>query len=135
MDVTPAAVEAAVEVGAVVEAACVQQYAAAVAWVLQQAACVCAAAGSGGQGNDCKDGRQPACVRQWAANEACMQQHAAASACVRQQAGAAGSTIAMGDSNGSGQPAAQLKWAVAAAAVAKRMAGWWKNCNEQQLRR
>ncbi len=136
MDMAPAAAEAAVKAGAVVEAACVQQYAAAVAWVLQQAACVCAAAGSGGQGNDCKDGRQPACVRQWAANEACMQQHAAASACVRQQAGAAGSTIAMGDSNGSGQPAAQLRWAAAAtAAAAKRTAGWRKNCDEQPLRR
>ncbi len=52
MDVAPAVAEAAVEAGAVVEAVCVQQYAAAVAWVRQQAACVCAAAGSGGWGND-----------------------------------------------------------------------------------
>jgi hypothetical protein len=132
MDVVPAAAEAAEKAGAVVEEACVQQYAAAAAWVLQQAACVCAAAGGGGQVNDCKDGRQPACVRQWAANEACVRQHAAASACVRQRAGAAGSTIAMGDSNSSGQPAAQLQWAVAVvAAVAKRTAGRRKNCNEQ----
>ncbi len=61
MDVAPAAAEAAVEVGAVVEAACVQQYAAAAAWVRQQAACVCVAAGSNGQGNDC-NGRQAASV-------------------------------------------------------------------------
>ncbi len=70
MDVAPAVAEAAVKAGAVVEAACVQQYAAMAAWVLQQAACVCAAAGGNGQGNDCKDSRQPACVQQWAANEA-----------------------------------------------------------------
>ncbi len=114
------------------EVACVQQYAAAAAWVLQQAACMCAAAGGSGQGNDRKDGRQPACVRQWTANEACAQQRAAAAACVQQQAGAAGSMIAMGDSNGSSKPAPQLRWAVAAtAAVAKRMAGWQKNFNEQ----
>jgi hypothetical protein len=35
MDVALAAAEAAVKAGAVVEAACVQQYAAAVVWVLQ----------------------------------------------------------------------------------------------------
>jgi hypothetical protein len=63
-----------------------------------------------------------------------MQQCAAVAVCVQQQAGAAGSTIAMGDSDGSGQPAAQLQWAAAAAAV-QRMAGWRKNCNEQQLQR
>ena len=62
MDVAPAAVEAAVEAGAVVEAVCVQQYAAAAAWVRQRAACVCAAAGSGGRGND-RDGWQAASVR------------------------------------------------------------------------
>jgi hypothetical protein len=62
MDMAPAMAEVAVEAGAVVEAACVQQYAAAVAWVRQQAACVCAAAGSGGRGNDC-DGRHAASVR------------------------------------------------------------------------
>ncbi len=61
MDVAPAAAEAAVEVGAVVEAVCVQQYAAAAAWVQQQAACMCVAAGVSGQGNDC-DGRQAASV-------------------------------------------------------------------------
>jgi hypothetical protein len=72
------------------------------------------------------DGRQPACVQQWVADAACMQQHAesaacvrqhaATAACVRQQAGAVGSTIAMGDSDGSGQPAARLQWAAGAAA-------------------
>ncbi len=133
MDVAPAAAEAAVKAGAEVEAACVQQYAAAAAWVLKRAVCVCVAAGSSSQGNDRKDGRQPACMRQWVANEACMQQHAAASACFWQWAGAAGSTIAMGDSNGSGQPVAQLRWAAAAAAAAaaKRTAAQRKNCNEQ----
>ncbi len=58
------------------------------------------------------DGRQPACVRQQAADAACvrqraaaaacMHQRAAAAACVRQRAGVAGSTIAMGDSDGCG---------------------------------
>jgi hypothetical protein len=61
MDVAPAAVEAAVETGAVVEAACVQQYAAAAAWVRQQTACVCVAAGNSGWGNDC-DGQHAASV-------------------------------------------------------------------------
>jgi hypothetical protein len=59
MDMVPAAAEVAVEAGAVVEAVCMQQYAAAAAWVQQQAACVCAAAGSGSRGNDC-NGRQAA---------------------------------------------------------------------------
>ncbi len=62
MDVAPAAAEAAVEAGVVVEAVCVQQYAAAAAWVQQQAACVCAAAGVGSQGND-RDERQAASMR------------------------------------------------------------------------
>ncbi len=122
------------EAGAVVEAACVQQYAAAVAWVRQQAACVCAAAGGGGRGMIAMDGIQPACMRQWAADATCMQQRAAAAACVQQRVGAAGSMIAMGYSHGSGQPAAQLRWA-AAAAAAQRTAGWRKNCDEQQLQR
>ncbi len=61
MDMAPAAAEAAVEVGAVEEVVCVQQYATAAAWVRQQAACMCAAAGSGGQGNDC-DGWQASSV-------------------------------------------------------------------------
>ncbi len=61
MDVAPAAVEAAVEAGAVMEAVCMQQYAAAVAWVQQQAACVCVAASSGSRGND-RNGWQAASV-------------------------------------------------------------------------
>ncbi len=51
MDVAPAAAEAAVVMGAVVQGACVQQYAAAVAWVRQQAACIGGAAGGGGRGH------------------------------------------------------------------------------------
>ncbi len=72
------------------------------------------------------DGRQPACVRQWAADAVCVQQraaaaacvcqHAAAAACERQRAGAASSMIAMGDSDGCGQLSAQLRWVAAAAA-------------------
>ncbi len=62
MDVAPAVAETAVEAGAVVEASCVQQYAAAAAWVRQRAACMCAAAGGGSWGNDC-NGRQAASVR------------------------------------------------------------------------
>ncbi len=62
MDVAPAAAEAAVETRAVKEVACVQQYAAAAAWVRQRAACVCAAAGGSGRGNDC-NGRHEASVR------------------------------------------------------------------------
>jgi hypothetical protein len=55
------------------------------------------------------DGRQPACVRQRAADAACVRQRAVAAACVHlcavaaacvwQRAGAAGSMIAMGDSD------------------------------------
>ncbi len=52
MDVAPAAAEVAVVTGAVVQGTCVQQYAAAVAWVHQQAACVGGAAGGGGRGHD-----------------------------------------------------------------------------------
>ncbi len=61
MDVAPAVVKAAVEAGIVVKVACVKQYAAAAAWVRQQAACMCAAAGGGVQGND-RDGHQAASV-------------------------------------------------------------------------
>jgi hypothetical protein len=63
MDVAPAAAEVAVVTGAVVQGACVQQYAAAVAWVRQQAACVGGAAGGGGRGHDCNGlaGSQRAC--------------------------------------------------------------------------
>jgi hypothetical protein len=52
MGVAPAAAEVAVVKGAVVQGACVQQYAAAAAWVRQQAVCVGGAAGGGGRGHD-----------------------------------------------------------------------------------
>jgi hypothetical protein len=84
----------------------------------KQPACVRQQAAAAG-GTIAMDGRQPACVRQWAADVAFVRQRAAAAvyvqqraattACVRQQAGAAGSTIAIGDSDGCGQLAAQLQ--------------------------
>ncbi len=61
MDVAPAAAEVAVVTGAVVQGACMQQYAAAAAWVRQQAVCIGGAAGSGGQGHD-RNGWQAASV-------------------------------------------------------------------------
>ncbi len=83
----------------------------------KQHACVRQQAVSAG-GTIAMDGRQPACVRQWAADVACMQQRAAGAACVQQraaaavcvwqQAGAVGSMIAMGHSDGSGKPEAQM---------------------------
>ncbi len=98
----------------------------------EQHACVQQQAAAAG-GMIAMDGMQPACMRQWAVDAACMQQHAAAAACVRQRAGAAGSTIAMVYSDGSGKPAAQLRWGAAAAAV-QGTAGWRKNRDEQRLR-
>ncbi len=62
MQVAPAAAEVAVVTGAVVQGACVQQYAAAAAWVWQRAACIGGAAGSGGWGHDC-NGWQAASLR------------------------------------------------------------------------
>ncbi len=73
----------------------------------EQRACVRQQVAAAG-GMIAMDDMQPACVRQWAADAACMQQGAAVAACVRQRAGAAGSMIAMGYSDGSSQPAAQL---------------------------
>ncbi len=61
MDVAPAAAEVAVVMGAVVQGVCVQQYAAAVAWVWQQEACVGAPCGSR-RGHDC-NGWKAASVR------------------------------------------------------------------------
>ncbi len=61
----------------------------------KQHACVRQQAAAAG-GMIVMDGRQPACVRQWAVDAAWVQQRAAAAACVRQWAGAAGSTTAMG---------------------------------------
>jgi hypothetical protein len=96
----------------------------------KQHACVRQLAAVAG-GTITMDVRQPACMQQRAADAACVQQHAGAAACIRQHAaaaacvqqgaGVAGSMIAMGDSDGSGQPAAQLQWAGAVAA--QRMAG------------
>ncbi len=62
MDVAPAAAEVAVVTGAVVQGVCMQQYAAAAAWVRQRAVCVGGAAGGGRWGHDC-NGWQAASVR------------------------------------------------------------------------
>ncbi len=76
MDVAPAAADVAVVTGAMVQGGCVQQYAAAAAWVWQRAACVGGAAGGGGRGHDC-NGWQAASVRAAvAADVVCMQQRA-----------------------------------------------------------
>ncbi len=72
----------------------------------EQRACVRQQAAAAG-GMIAMDCMQPACMWQWAADGACMQQHAAVAAYVRQRAGVAGSTIAIGYSDGSGQPVAQ----------------------------
>ncbi len=88
MDVAPVAGEVTVVMGAVVQGACVQQYAAATAWVQQQAACVGGAAGSGRRGHDC-NGWQAASMHVAAGSRcgvhattcsraACVQQHAVA---------------------------------------------------------
>ncbi len=61
MGVAPAVAEVALVTGAVVQGACMQQYAAVAAWVWQQAECVCGAAGGGGRGHDC-NGWQAASV-------------------------------------------------------------------------
>ena len=75
MDVAPAAAEVAVVTGAVVQGVCMQQYAAAAALVIKQRALVELQAAAD-RGSIAMDGRQPACVRQWAADVACMQQRA-----------------------------------------------------------
>jgi hypothetical protein len=109
MDVAPAAAEMALVTGAVVQGACVQQYAAAAAWVRQQAVCVCGAAGGGGRGHNCNEW-QAASVHAAACSgcdvratvcsgAACVQQRAAVAACVWQWVGAASSMIAMEDSD------------------------------------
>jgi hypothetical protein len=53
MDVALAVAEVTVVMGAVVQGVCMQQYAAAAAWVRQQAACVGGAAGGGRWGHNC----------------------------------------------------------------------------------
>jgi hypothetical protein len=88
----------------------------------KQRACVRQQAAAAG-GMIAMDGKQPACMWQWTTDAACVQQHAAAAACVPQWVGAADSTDAMGDSDGSGQPAAQVRWAVVAAAGVQGTAG------------
>ncbi len=107
MDVAPAAAEGAVEAGAVVEAVCVQQYAAAAAWVRQQATCVCAAAGGGSRGNEC-NGQHVTSMCATVGSRCGVYATACSGGSMLQLAGAAGSTIAMRYSDGSGQPAAQL---------------------------
>ncbi len=88
MDVAPAAAEVAVVMGAVVQGACMQQYAAAAAWVQQRAACVGGAAGGSGRGHN-RNGWQAASVRAAAGSRCGM--HATAcsrAACVQQCAAA-----------------------------------------------
>ncbi len=72
MDVAPAAAEVAVVTGAVVQGACVQQYAAAAAWC----ALVEPQAAAADRGTIAMDGRQPVCVRQRAADVTYVQQRA-----------------------------------------------------------
>ena len=113
MDVLPAVAMVAVVIGAVVQGLCVQQYAAVAAWVWQQAACVGGAASGGRWGHDC-NGWQAASVCAAAGSgcsvhatacsgAACVRQRAVVAACVWQWVGAASSTIAIGDSDGSGR--------------------------------
>jgi hypothetical protein len=107
MDVAPAAAEVAVVTGAVVQGECMQQYAAAAAWVWQQAACVGGATGGSGRGHDC-NGWQAASVRA-AAGSRCGVHATACSgaACVQQRAVAV---------SGWEQPAARLQWKTVMAA-------------------
>ncbi len=105
MDMAPAATEVVVVTGAVVQGGCVQQYAAAVAWVWQQAACVGGTAGGGGRGHDC-NWWQAASVHvavgsgcgvhaTACSGVACVRQCAVAAVCVWQRVRAASSMIAM----------------------------------------
>ncbi len=109
MDVAPAAAEVAVVTGAVVQGACVQQYAAVAVWVRQQAACVGGAAGGGGWGLQLQwmAGSQRACgsgQQMWRACNSVQQSGVCATACSgSKRVGAASSTIAMEDSDGSRQ--------------------------------
>jgi hypothetical protein len=87
--------------GAVVQGACMQQYAAVAAWVRQQAACVGGAAGGGRGGHNC-NGWQAASMC-GAVGSGCGVGATACSgvACVRQRSAAA---------SGWEQPAARLQW-------------------------
>jgi hypothetical protein len=97
MDVVPVAAEVAVVTGAVVQGACMQQYAAAAAWVRQQAACVGGAAGSGGRGHD-RNGWQAASLRA-AVGSGCGMRATACSGvvCVRQRAAVIGHGLMAGN--------------------------------------
>ncbi len=107
MDVVPAAAEVAVVTGAVVQGACVQQYAAAAAWVWQKAACVGEAAGGGGRGHN-RNGWQAASMRAAAGSRCGVHATACSKAtCVQQHAAAA---------SGWEQPAARLQWKTVMAA-------------------
>jgi hypothetical protein len=101
MDVASAVAEVAVVMGAVVQGACVQQYAAAAVWVRHQAACIGGAVGGGGWGHD-RNGWQAASVHA-AASSGCGVRATACSgaACVQQRAAAASRWE---------QPAARLQW-------------------------
>ncbi len=107
MDVAPAAAEVAVATGAVVQGACMQQYAAAAAWVQQRAACVGGAAGGSGRGHD-QNEWQAASMRA-AAGSGCGVCATACSGavCVRQRAVVASRWE---------QPAARLQWKTVMAA-------------------
>ncbi len=107
MDVAPAVTEVAVVTEAVVQGACVQQYAAAAAWAGQQAACVGGAAGGSKWGHN-RNGWQAARVRA-AVGSGCGMPATVCSraACVRQHAAAASRWE---------QPAARLQWKTAMAA-------------------
>ncbi len=107
MDVAPAAAEVAVVTGAVVQGACMQQYAAAAAWVRQQAACVGGATGSGGRGHNC-NGWQTASVRVAAGSGCGVHATACIGAVCVQQCAAAASRWE--------QPAALLQWKTVMAA-------------------
>jgi hypothetical protein len=107
MDVAPAAAEVAVVTGAVVQGACVQQYAAAVAWVRQQAACIGGAAGGGGRGHN-HNGWQTASVCVAAGSGRGLHAPACSrAACVQQRAAAV---------SGWEQPEARLQWKTVMAA-------------------
>ncbi len=77
MDVAPAVAEVAVVTGAVVQGACGQQYAAAVAWCGSKQCALVEPQATADGGMIATDGRQPACMQQWAADVVCVQQCAA----------------------------------------------------------
>jgi hypothetical protein len=107
MDVAPAAAEVAVVTGAVVQGVCVQQYAAAAAWVRQRGACVGGATGGGGRRHNCNEW-QAASMRVAAGSGCGLRATACSGAvCVQQREVAASRWE---------QPAAQLQWKTVMAA-------------------